>query len=146
MTEALYLKLLTIAIGIITAGAGLISGMLSWYLKGLHTKIQTIEKIQANIGQQHVEITTNYLTRFTNLESKMVSLFEELRNVLNDHFTQRHTEVTEQIAELQAQLVETIRRTNDASADFYKEHAGTLEWAKAQKEMQESRKRKRNVQ
>ena len=72
----------------------------------------------------------------------MVNYFEELRGVLNDHFIQRHTEVMEEIADLQAQLTENVRRQNDASSEFFKEYAGTLEWAHQQKELHSRRKRK----
>lgn len=139
MTEETYLKVLTVSIGVITTLVTLVAGMIAWYLKGLNDKIVTIQAVQANISNQHTQITTNYLTRFTNMETKMVSLFEELRGVLNNHFTMRHSEVVEQLAELQNQLMNNVRRANDASSDFYKEHAGALEWVHT--EMAKSHKR-----
>lgn len=142
MTEEQYLKVLAVAIGIITAGAGVIAGMLAWYLKAQYEDIKATKKEMS-------EITRNYLSRFTSVETKildfekrMMGHFEELRGVLNNHFQQRHAEVIEEIADLQAQITENVRRQNDASADFFKEHAGTLEWAHEQKEAHNRRKRK----
>lgn len=141
MTEEMYLKMLTIALGIITGGASLVGTMLAFYLKGLKAEIVEVKKIQDNVGQQHIQITTNYLTRFANMETKMGSLeskmighFEELRGVLNDHFQTRHAEVVETIADLQAQITENVRRSNDNSTEFFKKYAPVLSWAEGQYE------------
>jgi len=145
MTEEMYFKVLTVALIFISTLLTAMGGMLAWYLKGLSDKIVVIQAVQANVSQQHTQITTNYLTRFTNMESKMVNLFEELRGVLNDHFHQRHAEVVQEIADLQSQLTENVRRQNDASSDFFKQHAGVLEWAHEQMHKSHRRGNKKDV-
>ena len=100
-------------------------------------------------NKEMAEIVRNYLNKFNNvelkilnLEQKMINLFEDLRGVLNDHFTQRHAEVVEGIADLQAQITENVRRNNDSSTEFFKKYAGVLEWALIQKEQHDRRSKK----
>ena len=141
MTEEQLLKVLAIAVSIIAAGGGLIVAMLAWYLKAQYEDIKATKKEMS-------EITRNYLSRFTSVETKildfekkMMEYFEELRGVLNDHFQTRHAEVVQEIALIQNQLTENVRRNNDAATEFYKKYAATLDWAHEQ-----SKRRKENVQ
>ena len=142
MAEEQYLKVLTIAIGIITAGAGIIAGMLAWFLKSLNDDVKQTKKEMAEIVRNYLNKFNNVELKILNLEQKMINLFEDLRGVLNDHFTQRHAEVVEGIANIQAQIIENVRKQNEASADFFKEHAGALEWAHDQKEISNKKGRK----
>ena len=144
MAEEQYLKALTVAIGIITAGAGVIAAMLAWFLKNLNDDVKQTKKEMAEIVRNYLNKFNNVELKILNLEQKMINLFEDLRGVLNDHFTQRHAEVVEGIADLQAQITENVRKQNEASADFFKEYAGVLEWAHDQKEAH-SRRRKKDV-
>ncbi len=132
MTEETYLKYLTIAIAVITGLLSIVMAGLTYFLKNLHEDIKATKKEMA-------EVRSNYLSRFTGCEIKITDFerrvmeyFEELRGVLNDHFQERHAEVVLQIAELQNQINEHVRRNNDASTKFYREYSSVLDWAKIQ--------------
>ena len=142
MAEEQYLKALTVAIGIITAGGGIIAGMLAWFLKSLNDDVKQTKKEMAEIVRNYLNKFNNVELKILNLEQKMINLFEDLRGVLNDHFTQRHAEVVEGIADLQAQITENVRRNNDSSTEFFKKYAGVLEWALIQKEQHDRRSKK----
>ena len=142
MAEEQYLKALTVAIGIITAGGGIIAGMLAWFLKNLNDDVKQTKKEMAEIVRNYLNKFNNVELKILNLEQKMINLFEDLRGVLNDHFTQRHAEVVNEIAELQAQITENVRRNNDSSTEFFKKYAGVLESALIQKEQHDRRSKK----
>lgn len=149
MTEQTYL-------GILTGMVLFITSLLSVVMNKLWNRIEEVVKEQKEVSKKHNEITHNYLTRFANLqhefETRINTLtdvfntrFDELRGVLDNHFFTKHSEVAKEIAELQGQLVENIRRQNNASADFYKEHSGALEWVHTEMEKSHRRGSKKDV-
>jgi len=146
--EETYLKLLSISFAIMAGTFTVMIGMVGWYLKTLNAKVVTLEKVQQDVGAQHIQITTNYLTRFTNasnelneMKREMIRLFEELRGVLNDHFSTRHAEVVEELEDLKVEFAGFVSKVNDNTNNFYKEFSSPLAWAKAQDEDSKRTKR-----
>ena len=149
MTEQTYF-------GILTGLVLFITSLLSVVMNKIWNKIEEVTKEQREVSKKHNEITNNYLTRFAALqhefETRINALttvfntrFDELRGVLDNHFLTRHAEVVEDLVDLKNQFIDNLQKTNENINEFYKEHAGALEWVHTEMEKTHRRGSKKDV-
>ena len=144
----------------------LIISMIGYYIKTLTDRVEKIVERISTVQDSQSEIEHNYLTRFDNvrkdigetnnninkLERRFEERFDELKGVLDNHCLSKHNKVVEDINNVEHtieiirnQVMENVRKWNEADQKFREQWLPVLMFAKDRMEYHQKRSKK-NVQ